>query len=78
MDMSAEGDVGIGRRNAARGVRRIAHIVPSRRMRGFRMHVEAIVFLPRQRQLGEKTPLRPALLAARPLDRGLGHGVHAF
>jgi hypothetical protein len=57
---------------------RIAHIVPSRRMRGLGVHVEAVVFLPRQRQPGEKTPLRGAEPAARPLDRGLRHGVHAF
>ncbi len=70
--------MGIGGRDAARGVRRIAHIVPSRRMRGFGMHIEAIVVLPRQRQLRQKPPLRGAEPAARPLDRGRGHGIHAF
>ena len=42
------------------------------------MHIEAIVFLPRQRQLGQKAPLRRAEPAARPFDRGLRHGIHAF
>ena len=51
-------------------------IVPARRVRGFGVHVEAIVFLPRQRQLRQKTPLRGAEPAARPLDRGLGCGIH--
>ncbi len=42
------------------------------------MHIEAIVFAPGQRQRGEKTPLRHAQPAARPLDRGLRRGVHGL
>ena len=54
------------------------HIVPSSGVRCFGMHVQAIVFLPRQRQLRQKTPLRGAEPAARPFDRRLRRGVHAL
>jgi hypothetical protein len=40
------------------------------------MHIEAIAFLPLERQLRQKTPLRRAEPAARPFDRGLGLGIH--
>jgi hypothetical protein len=42
------------------------------------MHVEAIVFLLRQRQFGEEPPLRCAQPPARPLDRGLSRGIHGL
>ena len=42
------------------------------------MHVEPIVSSPGQRQLRQKTPLRHAEPAARPLDRGLRFDVHGL
>ena len=42
------------------------------------MNVEAIVLLQRQRQFRQKAPLWRAEPAARPLDRGLGFGIHGF
>src|SRR6185312_4225035 len=70
--------MGIGGGDAARGIRRVAQIMPSRGVRGFGMHVKTIVLAERQRQLREKAPLRRAEPAARPLDRGLRHRIHAF
>ena len=42
------------------------------------MNVEAIILLQRKRQFRQKTPLYRTEPAARPLDRGLGFGIHGF
>ena len=78
MDVAAECELGVRRHDAARGIPCILDIAPSRGIAGFGMNVEAIVLLQRQRQLRQKTPLGRAQPAARPLDRGLGFGIHRF
>ena len=42
------------------------------------MNVEAILLLQLKRQFRQKAPLWRAQPAARPLDRGLGFGIHRF
>ena len=78
MDVAAEGDLGFRRHDAARGVQCVLDIAPPPGIAGFGMNVEAVIFLQRQRQLRQKTPLCRAEPAARPLDRRLGFGIHRY
>src|SRR5258707_4608303 len=73
--MTAERDVRGCRHDAARRIRAILDIAPFRRMAGFGMNVEPILLMQYQRQFRQKTPLRRAEPAARPLDGGLGLGA---
>ena len=72
MDVSAERDMGIGRRDAARGVRACLDVAPSRRVRGFGMHVEAIVVL------RASAAVPPEIAAAARSSRPRVHSIAAW
>ena len=78
MNVATEGDVGMGCHEAPPGICGRADITPSLGLAGFGMHVEPIVFLPRQRQFRKKSSLGRAQPAARPFDRGLRFRIHGF